>query len=152
REHRPCRRAAARSTTAMARKTVLYVNIDQLGAQHLSEHEGNKNGVQAALDDWKSGFTVVATDIYTLQSLRSRGGMSVEEVFTDKSIFAIVSAGSFTEWEVARTDAEWAKALRAYQDLLIVGPTPIFAVCGSHQLVAAAFNDWGALSHMNTPR
>ncbi len=53
--------------------------------------------------------------------------------------FAIFSAGSFTWWEELGREPGWKAAVEQYMSFIKNTSIPIFAVCGSHQLVGMAY-------------
>jgi len=62
--------------------------------------------------------------------------------------YAVFSAGSYSEWFQYGLDSSWQAALDSYMNVLRSIRIPTLAVCGSHQLSAAAMNGWGAVAHM----
>jgi hypothetical protein len=152
------------------RTKILYVVIDEAADRdaHWGEHDANVGGLKAAVDAFQgpSGSLVVEkTDVYSLYakapaSMRNQTALtfSIDDLRGDRDVFAIFGAGSFTEWQtykaipqptLAGTSITYQNALDLYMAVLRGNSVPIFAVCGSHQLVAAAFNSFTALAHMN---
>lgn len=71
-----------------------------------------------------------------------------EERLADNRLLALFGAGSFPEWFQQASDAPWKARLDRYAARLRTLRVPMLAVCGSHQLVAAAFHGWDAVAHM----
>jgi GMP synthase-like glutamine amidotransferase len=67
---------------------------------------------------------------------------------TDPALLALFCAGSFPEWFAAANNLAWRRQLDDYCELIRRIAVPMLAVCGSHQLVAAAFAGWDAVGHM----
>jgi GMP synthase-like glutamine amidotransferase len=63
--------------------------------------------------------------------------------------FAIVGPGSFSEWFEYGRDASWRRDLDHWMELVRTTGLPMLSICGSHQLVAIAFNGFGAVGHMH---
>jgi GMP synthase-like glutamine amidotransferase len=66
----------------------------------------------------------------------------------DPRLLALFGAGSFPEWYRQVENEYWRSQLERYADLLRTTSIPMFAVCGTHQFVTAAFQGWGAVGHI----
>ena len=124
---------------ALARRRVLFVVIDRPEDGPLPFHQSNLRGVRAAVAAHDPAYEVVPVTVADL------AGQDIEENHRPLCIF---SAGSFTEWFVYGVDASFRSSLDAYMAFLRKTTIPVLAVCGSHQLVAIAFNGFGAVAHM----
>jgi hypothetical protein len=84
-----------------------------------------------------------------------------DEFLDDPTLLALWGAGSYTEWFVpppGRSEhsncggpfaaPDWTGVLDRYCEQVRNTVVPILAVCGSHQLLARAFADWGSVGHM----
>jgi len=117
--------------------TVLYVYIDRPEDADASSHEWNIAGVRGAAAEVGAEVEVVhARDV-------------PRRLQTGPTPIAIFGAGSFTEWFQYGVDSSWRATLDRYFRVIRETVIPMFAVCGSHQVIAAAFNGWGAVAHMN---
>jgi hypothetical protein len=123
-----------------SRRRVLYVVIDRPEDATPASHAPNVDGVRAAASAFDPPLTV---DVVTVADLC---GKDVDATYAP---FAIFGAGSFSEWFQYGADAKWRALLDEYMAFVRATSIPMLAVCGSHQLVAAAFNGWGAVAHMN---
>jgi GMP synthase-like glutamine amidotransferase len=71
-----------------------------------------------------------------------------QRVLCDRHVLALFLAGSYTEWAGYYADSVWREMLDTWVGLIRETNVPIFAVCGSHQLVASAYGGWSAVGHM----
>lgn len=125
------------------RSTILYVVIDRPEDIDLAWHDPNVAGVRAAAATFDPSTHVEVVTIGDLD------GMDAASIDARWSPLAIFNAGSWSEWFQYGLDADWKRRLDGYMAFLRSTKVPIHAVCGSHQLVAAAFNGWSAVAHMN---
>jgi GMP synthase-like glutamine amidotransferase len=125
------------------RTTLLYVVIDRPEDAEIDWHSPNVNGVRRAaklLDPSTSVRVVTIADLVDLDEAA---------IDARHRPLAIIGAGSFTEWFQYGLDATWRRQLDHWMGLIRTMTIPMLAFCGSHQLVGAAFNGWGAVGHMN---
>jgi len=108
-----------------------------------------------AAGDMRNGWH--ATNLARLREVVEPLGVTVAPVcmadlsdarLADDRLLALFGAGSFPEWHRQASDPGWAGRLARYSALLRNTRVPVLAVCGSHQLVAAAFGNWEAVGHM----
>jgi hypothetical protein len=139
----------------LRRRTVLYITVDrptELDTKPLG-HRENMQGALIAAQQFDPDLELQRLDLAAVPADRN----ALEQEWHP---FAIFGAGSFSEWfhyangadpnpDVGPEDATWTRRLDSYMALIRNLDLPMFAVCGSHQLVAAAFNQFGALAHMN---
>jgi GMP synthase-like glutamine amidotransferase len=126
----------------MERDRIWYVTIDEAdyfapGDPRNGWHEpnlGRLRGVATPL-----GVTVEPLYMADLDDAR----------LADDRLLALFGAGSFPEWSAQMSDPAWAEQLARYGERLRTQTrVPVLAVCGTHQLVAAAFGGWRAVGHM----
>ena len=122
------------------RTRVLYVVLDRPEDATPASHAPNVDGVRAAASAFDASLVV---EVVTIADLCGK------DVDATWSPFAIFGAGSFSEWFQYGVDARWRALLDEYMAFVRGTKIPMLAVCGSHQLVAAAFDGWGAVAHMN---
>jgi len=128
---------------APKRTTVLFVTIDRPEDADPAWHRPNADGVQAAATRAGRSLAVVRTSVDEL------AGMDADALDVRWQPLAIFGAGSFSEWFRYGTDDAWRAKLDGYMAIVRATRVPMLAVCGSHQLVSAAFNGFGAIAHMN---
>jgi GMP synthase-like glutamine amidotransferase len=116
--------------------TVLYVIIDRPEDQ--GAHDLNIQGLTDAAAAFDDRLRIVPVTIYELQ----------QRPIQSHRPYAVFSAGSYSEWFQYGLDASWRAALDDYMNSLRTIRIPTLAVCGSHQLLAAAMNGWSAVAHM----
>lgn len=125
------------------RTTLLYVVIDRPEDAEVDWHSPNVGGVRRAarlLDPSASVRVVTIADLVDLDEAA---------IDARHRPLAIIGAGSFTEWFQYGLDPLWRRQLDHWMGLIRTMSLPMLAFCGSHQLVGAAFNGWGAVAHMN---
>ncbi len=127
---------------AFARRRVLFVVIDRPEDGPLAFHQSNLRGVRSAVSSHDPEYEVVPI---TIGELAGMDEAAIEATYHPLCIF---SAGSFTEWFLYGVDASWRASLDHYMTFLRRTTMPVLAVCGSHQLVAIAFNGFSAVAHM----
>lgn len=97
------------------------------------------------------------SNLSRLQSIAETAGIQVDpiwmanltdEILDDRTLLALFGAGSFPEWFTPDKPSPWVQQLDYYCDQIRNTVVPIFAVCGTHQLVARAFASWDAVGHM----
>jgi len=71
-----------------------------------------------------------------------------DEFLEDDTLLALFGAGSYADWFTADGDPNWSRYLDSYCLQIRNTHVPIFAVCGTHQLIGRAFADWRAVGHM----
>jgi hypothetical protein len=125
------------------RTTILFVTIDRPEDAYPVWHQPNADGVQRAAATVDPSLAVVRTTIDEL------AGMDADALDAKWNPLAIFGAGSFSEWFNYGTDDAWRAKLESYMAIVRATEIPMLAVCGSHQLVSAAFNGWSAIGHMN---
>lgn len=119
------------------RRLVLYVTIEP------DKHwrHGNVDGLQRLASQWRS--TTYVHDLWC---------SDVDDaLLADPHLLAVFGSGSFAEWVGYFTDAAWRARLDAWCARIRAMRAPMFAVCGTHQLVAYAHGGWGAVGHMPPP-
>ncbi len=126
-----------------ARSLLLYVIIDRPEDAEIGWHSSNVGGVQRAARLLDPTLLVRTVTIAELLELDER---AIDERHRP---LAIIGAGSFTEWFQYGLDPLWKRQLDHWMALIRSMSIPMLAFCGSHQLVGAAFNGWGAVAHMN---
>jgi GMP synthase-like glutamine amidotransferase len=84
----------------------------------------------------------------TSLTIAELAGMDADALDATYHPLAIIGAGSFTEWHQYGVDADWKHKLDHWMEIIRTTQLPLLAICGSHQLVAAAFNGFGAVAHM----
>jgi GMP synthase-like glutamine amidotransferase len=124
------------------RSQVMYVIIDRPEDALPADHDPNLRGLSAVVAGWDPAVKIVAV---TIDDLLDLGEAAIDDTWSPLAIF---SAGSFTEWFMYGVDFGWRRRLDHYMSLLRTLTIPTLAVCGSHQLVALAFNGFGAVAHM----
>jgi GMP synthase-like glutamine amidotransferase len=125
------------------RNHVLFVVIDRPDDAGLSDHGPNVRGLAAAVAAYDRSLRVTALTIDDLATT------TAQAIDADLRPLAIIGAGSFTEWYQYGVDADWKRKLDHWMEIIRSTTVPMLAICGSHQLVAAAFNGFGAVAHMN---
>lgn len=133
---------AGKAKDPYARRHVLYVVIDRVEDGPMSYHQSNIYGLRGAVAGLDPTFEVVSLTITDL------AGMDEALLEATYHPLAIFGAGSFTEWFMYAVDQSWKSRLDRYMTLLRTTKIPVIAVCGSHQLVAIAWNGWSAVAHM----
>ncbi len=124
-------------------RTVPYVFIDRPEDADLAAHQPNIDGLTAAVTAFDDKLTVLPIHIRELVDLDPH-------TFTRRfHPYAVFGAGSFTEWFQYGADPAWRAVVDPYLALLRGLHTPMLAVCGSHQLLAAAVQGFSAIAHMN---
>jgi GMP synthase-like glutamine amidotransferase len=136
-------RAAFAAPGDEARKRVLFVVIDRPADAQVDDHAPNIDGLSRAVAVLDPALRVTALTIDDL------AGMSVAALDAAYKPLAIIGAGSFTEWYQYGVDGDWKYKLDHWMEIIRATTIPMLAVCGSHQLVALAFNGFGAVAHMN---
>jgi GMP synthase-like glutamine amidotransferase len=126
------------------RTQVLFVVIDRPQDAGPPDHAPNLRGLRAAVNVFDSALRVTAVTIGDLAELDAAG---LDATYRP---LAIVGAGSFTEWFQYGLDAEWKSRLDHWMSIIRTTTVPMLAICGSHQLVAMAFNGFGAVAHMTS--
>lgn len=137
------------------RRNVLYITIDRPTELTASPdgHDPNIAGLEAAARQFDNHLQILRINLDAVPP----DADALEQQWHPFSLFC---AGSFTEWyhygnsadsdlNVRAEDIIWTQRLNNYIAIIRKTDIPIFAVCGSHQLMAAAFNGFGALAHMN---
>ena len=130
------------SSSTGARTQILYVIIDRPEDAVPADHEPNLRGLTAAVDEFDPTVKIVAV---TIDELLDLDAAMVDATWRPLAVF---SAGSFTEWFMYGVDAGWRRRLDHYMSLVRTLTVPMLAVCGSHQLVAIAYNGFEAVAHM----
>ncbi len=130
-------------TTRPDRTTILYVIIDRPAEVNRDWNGPNIDGLKSAAAAFDRELLV---EVVTLAELQGKNGSDVDAQWRPLAIF---SAGSWTEWYQYGADATWHAQLESYFALVRTTTIPMLAVCGSHQLVAAAFNGFGAVAHLS---
>jgi GMP synthase-like glutamine amidotransferase len=103
------------------RTQVLFVVIDRPQDAGPPDHAPNLRGLRAAVNVFDSALRVTA-----------------------------VTIGDLAELDAAGLDAEWKSRLDHWMSIIRTTTVPMLAICGSHQLVAMAFNGFGAVAHMTS--
>ncbi|MBL8717154.1 MAG: hypothetical protein JNL79_14305 [Myxococcales bacterium] len=124
-------------------RTVPYVFIDRPEDADLAAHQPNIDGLAAAVAAFDDQLTVLPVHIRELVDLDAHAFVRRFHPF------AVFGAGSFTEWFQYGADPAWRAVVDPYLALLRTLRTPMLAVCGSHQLLAAAVHGFSAIAHMN---
>lgn len=70
-------------------------------------------------------------------------------ILDDPHVFAVVSGGSYTEWDDPTVDPGWHVWLQAYFERLFARSIPALAICGSHQGMSGALAGWQSVRHMS---
>jgi GMP synthase-like glutamine amidotransferase len=128
----------------VSERAVLYVYFDRPEDAGEAAHAFNIQGLVNALRP--SPLQVSVLPVHA-RSLRGRGDAELRARFSALGIFL---AGSFTEWFQYGVDAEFRRTVDEIAPLLRGTQVPLLAVCGGHQLLAAAMNGFGAIVHMGT--
>jgi GMP synthase-like glutamine amidotransferase len=137
------RRALAMPEPApRARDHVLFVVIDRPADAVLRDHAPNARGLARAVAEFDPRARVVELTIDDLVAMDAR---AIDAAYAP---LAIIGAGSFTEWFQYAVDTDWKHKLDHWMQIIRETTIPMLAICGSHQLVAAAFNGFGAVAHM----
>ena len=126
-----------------SRERVLFVVIDRPEDAQLEDHRPNIRGLEAIVAACDRRLRVTALTIGEISHLDAS---SLDATFEP---LAIIGAGSFTEWYRYGTDAAWRRDLDHWMEIVRETTAPMLAICGSHQLVALAFNGFDAVAHMN---
>jgi len=121
----------------------LYVVIDRPADAQMPEHAPNIRGLARAVAEFDPRVGVTCVTIADIAQ------MSAAAIDATYAPLAIVGAGSFTEWYQYGIDADWKQKLDHWMQIIRETTIPMLAICGSHQLVAAAFNGFGAVAHMS---
>jgi GMP synthase-like glutamine amidotransferase len=125
-----------------ARSRVLFVVIDRPEDATVTDHAPNIRGLTAAVrafDPMARITTLTIADVARIDAA------TLDATYRP---LAIIGAGSFTEWHKYGVDAHWKHELDQWMEIVRTTSIPMLAICGSHQLVAAAFNGFGAVAHM----
>ena len=125
-----------------ARTRVLFVVIDRPEDATIESHTPNIRGLGAAVSAFDPTAHVTSRTIADLSE------MHADAIDATYRPLAIIGAGSFTEWHQYGVDGDWKRKLDHWMDIIRTTHIPMLAICGSHQLVAAAFNGFGAVAHM----
>ncbi len=125
-----------------ARSRILFVVIDRPEDATLASHAPNIRGLGAAVGAFDPMARVTTLTIADLAA------MDADALDATYRPLAIIGAGSFTEWHQYGVDADWKHKLDHWMAIIRTTEIPVLAICGSHQLVAAAFNGFGAVAHM----
>jgi GMP synthase-like glutamine amidotransferase len=125
------------------REHVLFVVIDRPEDAQMGDHWPNIRGLESIVAGVDRRLRVAPITIGELAHLDAR---ALDSTFAP---LAIVGAGSFTAWYRYGTDAAWRRDLDHWMEIVRETTIPMLAICGSHQLVALAFNGFGAVAHMN---
>jgi hypothetical protein len=134
---------AGRTIDWRERKLILYVTIDRVGDASVHQHVENMRGLEAIVAKFDPSLTVHSVSIKELINYDAR---SLDERYKP---FAIFGAGSFTEWYQYGLDPSWRAQVNNWIEIVRTTRVPMFAVCGSHELVAIAFRGFGAVAHMS---
>jgi GMP synthase-like glutamine amidotransferase len=126
-----------------ARTAILYVVVDRPQDAGPDKHEGNIASLAATARTVDPAFGVVAVTIAQL------AGMDSAEVDRVWRPLALFSAGTWSDWYWYGVDATWREHLDSYMALMRSTTIPLLAVCGSNELLAAAYHGFGAVAHMN---
>jgi GMP synthase-like glutamine amidotransferase len=132
-----------RERSSTARERILFVVIDRPEDAQIEDHRPNIRGLESIVGDVDRRLHVAPITIGDVAHLDAR---ALDATFEP---LAIVGAGSFTEWFRYATDAAWQRNLDHWMEIVRETTIPMLAICGSHQLVALAFNGFGAVAHMN---
>jgi hypothetical protein len=124
------------------RTQVLYVVIDRPSDARAESHAPNLAGLRAAAAAFDPSTRVTPVTLADLADL------DVDTLDATYEPLAIFGAGSFTEWVQYGLDARWRRDLDHWMSIIREMTIPMLAVCGSHELVGAAFNGFGAIAHM----
>jgi len=123
---------------------LLYVYFDRPEDAGEAAHAFNIQGLVDALRASPQQVSVLPVHA---RALFGRGDAELRGRFSALGIFL---AGSFTEWFQYGVDAEFRRTVDEIAPLLRTTQLPLLAVCGGHQLLAAAMNGLGAIAHMGT--
>lgn len=131
---------------ALFRRTIGYVTIDD--ADYMASpstcwtHQANLDRLRQIA----AGVTP-ALEVQPLYFMHPAPAL-----LDDPRVLALFLAGSWPEWITVRRQPEWARALERFCAFIRSTTIPIFAVCGSHQLVANGYAGWNAVAHMRRRR
>ncbi len=126
----------------LERTRILYVVIDRPADALPEDHAPNTRGLAVAASSYDPALQVTVVTVDELM------GMDAQTLDATYKPLAIYGAGSFSEWFMYGIDADWRGKLDSYMRLIRSTTIPMLAVCGSHQLVAIAFNGFSAVAHM----
>jgi GMP synthase-like glutamine amidotransferase len=132
----------ARDREERPRTGLLYVLIDRPENAGEKDHADNLAGLARIVASLDAGVTITTVTVADLIGINAA---AIDEAFRP---LAVLSGGSFTEWFEYGRDPVWRQQLDGYMSFLRTTTTPLLAICGSHQLVAAAFHGFGAIAHM----
>jgi len=124
------------------RTRVLFVVIDRPEDARIPDHGPNVRGLRAAVGVFDPAIEVTSVTIHDL------AGMDEKTLDATYRPLAIIGAGSFSEWYQYGVDADWKSKLDHWMAIIRTTKIPMLAICGSHQLVAIAFNGFSAVAHM----
>jgi GMP synthase-like glutamine amidotransferase len=139
----PMARAMTDPLVPRRRDCILFVVIDRPADAILRDHASNAHGLSRAVAEFDLRTRVVPVTIDELVT------MDADAIDAAYAPLAIIGAGSFSEWFHYASDADWRKKLDHWMQVIRETTIPMLAICGSHQLVAAAFNGFGAVAHMH---
>jgi GMP synthase-like glutamine amidotransferase len=123
-------------------RAVLYVYFDRPEDAGEASHSFNIEGLAAALRG--DGEPPVVICVHA----RDIAELSDEEIRGRYGALALFIAGSFTEWFQYGSDPSFRATVDGVAPLLRHTQVPMLAVCGGHQLLAAAEHGFGAVAHM----
>jgi GMP synthase-like glutamine amidotransferase len=133
---------ALQEPTKVTRCVVPYVTLDPYAGGDDPEDRANHRDNMTGL----SAIAAQADPIIIVQEFWCPN--MNHHVLSDSHVLALFLSGSFTEWVGYYTDPIWKEMLDNWVGLIRQTNVPIFAVCGSHQLVAMAYGGWLAVGHM----
>lgn len=131
---------------APKRRIILYATIDP--APDKPGHEPSTSGLRRKLGSY---FPTASSPPITIDQWWSPEVSSA--MLADPHVLALWASGSFTEWYEMGPGyrPEWRAALEAWVGRMWwESNVPIFAVCGSHQLLSGVLVGWHSVGHMTT--
>jgi hypothetical protein len=123
------------------RNQVLYITIDREDLSQGDANEPNISRLRRILADAPLPLGVVPMYYTKLTA----------EKLADPSVFMLFLAGTFPEWCELWSDTSWEQGLKSFGEMMKSTTVPTYAVCGSHQFLAAAYTGWTwqTVAHMN---
>jgi GMP synthase-like glutamine amidotransferase len=123
------------------RNQVLYITIDQTDLSATPAHAPNIDRLREILA--KSPIPLGVSPMYYANVTAAK--------LADPHVFMLFLAGSWPEWCELWSDSAWEQGLKAFGEVIKSATVPTYAVCGSHQFLAASYTGWTwtSVAHMN---